>query len=88
MRALRQKTPERRRRRAPETMPPTPSLLRWVYVARVCVATVVFVAAAFYFPTVSPGVIVTVAVAALSSVVVTGVSFFHTHIRRAPPSCM
>ncbi len=85
MRGLHHTPSDRRGRRAPETMPPTPSLLRWVYVARVCVATVVFVAAAFYFPTVASGVIVTVAVAALCSVVVTGFSFFHTHIRRAPP---
>jgi len=73
-------------RSRPESIPAATSLLRWVYVGRVSVATVVFVAAAFYFSAVSPGVMVTVAVAALLSLTVTAVSAFYTHVREVPPS--
>ena len=64
---------------------PTPlGLLQWVYVGRVLVAVVVFVTAAFYFEALPTEVILTLAVAALTSLVVSGGSFFHTHVSRRP----
>ena len=66
-------------------MPSVTALMRWVYVGRVSVATTIFVAASFYFAETPPGVIVTVAVAAVLSLIVTGASIFHTHIRGVVP---
>ncbi|MFB3112113.1 MAG: histidine kinase dimerization/phospho-acceptor domain-containing protein, partial [Gemmatimonadales bacterium] len=66
-------------------MPSVIALMRWVYVGRVSVATTIFVAASFYFAETPPGVIVTVAVAAVLSLIVTGASIFHTHIRGVVP---
>ncbi len=77
---------EKRHKRFGDAIPSTASLLRWVYVGRVSVATVIFVAAAFYFAAVSPGVIVITAVAAILAIVVTAVSAFHTHIRARAPT--
>ena len=66
-------------------MPSATALMRWVYVGRVSVASTIFVAASFYFAETPPGVIVTVAVAAVLSLIVTGASIFHTHIRGVVP---
>ncbi len=66
-------------------MPSVTALMRWVYVGRVCVASTIFVAASFYFTETPPGVIVTVAVATVLSLIVTGASIFHTHIRGVVP---
>ena len=66
-------------------MPSVTALMRWVYVGRVSVAITIFVAASFYFAETPPGVIVTVAVAAVLSLIVTGASIFHTHIRGVVP---
>jgi len=60
-------------------------LLQFVYVGRVMVAVVVFVAAAFYFNAVPPETIVILAAAALISVSASTLSFWYTHIRRAEP---
>jgi hypothetical protein len=46
---------------------------------------VVFVVATFYFRALPPEFIVILAFAALASVVASGLSFWHTHIRRASP---
>lgn len=62
-----------------------PWLLQFVYVGRVMVAVVVFVAAAFYFNAVPPETIVILAAAALISVSASTLSFWHTHIRHAEP---
>ena len=67
------------------TMPSAASLMRWVYVGRVSVASTIFVAASFYFANTPRGVIVTVAVAAVLSLMVTGASIFHTHVRAVVP---
>ncbi len=67
-------------------LPGPTSLLSWVYVSRISVATVVFLAAAFSFSTVAPGVIVTLSVAALLSLFVTGISVFLSHVRKVPLS--
>ena len=70
---------------SPYRMPAATSLLRWVYVGRVCVASVILFSASL-FPETSRGVIVTVTIAAFLSLLVTGGSFFHTHIRGSFPS--
>ncbi|MGD2135262.1 MAG: ATP-binding protein [Gemmatimonadales bacterium] len=65
---------------------PSPwGLLQWVYVGRVTVAIVVFVAAAVYLKYLPPETIVILAVAALASVIVSTLSFWHTHIRNREP---
>jgi two-component system sensor histidine kinase PilS (NtrC family) len=60
------------------------NLLKWVYFGRVAVAIVVFVAAAFSFEDVLPQTIVTLAVAALASVLMSAWSVWYTHISRRP----
>lgn len=65
--------------------PRAADLLRLVYAGRVMVAIVVFVAAAFYFRAQPPGVILALAIGAIASVVVSALSIWHTHIRRATP---
>lgn len=67
-------------------MPSPAGLLQWVYLGRVTVAIVVFVAAAPYLNILSKGMIVTLAVAALTTVIATTLSFWYTHIRNAEPS--
>lgn len=66
-------------------MPSARDLLRWVYLGRIALAIVVFVAAAFYFTSVPPETILILAIAALTSVIVTAPSVWHTHLRRADP---
>lgn len=66
-------------------MPSARDLLQWVYLARVVVPIVVFVAAAFYFKALPPETILILAVLAITSVVVSSLSVWHTHIRGAQP---
>jgi two-component system sensor histidine kinase PilS (NtrC family) len=62
---------------------PSPlGLLQWLYVGRVLVALAVFLAAAFSFRALAPEVLLTLAVAALTTVLVSGASAFYTHILR------
>ncbi len=63
-------------------IPSARDLLQWVYVGRVLVAVVVFVAAAFYFRAQPPEVILTLATAAIASVVASSGSFLYSHLRR------
>ena len=67
-------------------MPTTAALLRWVYVGRLSVATAIFVAAAFYFTATPRTWFLIVTLALVLSLVVTGISFYYTHIRGAPPT--
>jgi two-component system sensor histidine kinase PilS (NtrC family) len=60
-------------------------LLRWVYLGRLIVAIVVFVAAAFYFKAVPPETILILAIAALATVIATSLSVWYTHILGAEP---
>jgi len=60
-------------------------LLRWVYLGRAIVPLVVFLAAAFFFRAQRPEVIVTLAIAALMSVLAAGLSVWYTHVREAQP---
>jgi two-component system sensor histidine kinase PilS (NtrC family) len=65
---------------------PSPrGILRWIYLGRVTVAIVVFVAAALYFAAVPPETILILAIAAISSVVVTSLSVWYTHVRGSEP---
>ncbi len=76
------------RNREVEHVPSLPNarrLLQWVYVGRVLLAMVVFVAAAFYFRAQPPEVLLALAIAAILSVMVSGVSVWYTHIRHAAP---
>jgi two-component system sensor histidine kinase PilS (NtrC family) len=57
-------------------------ILQWVYVGRVLVALAVFSAAAFSFQAVHPAVLLILAVAALASLGMSGVSAFYTHVVR------
>jgi two-component system sensor histidine kinase PilS (NtrC family) len=57
-------------------------ILQWVYVGRVLVALAVFIAAAFSFQAVHPAVLLILAVAALASLAMSGVSAFYTHVLR------
>jgi two-component system sensor histidine kinase PilS (NtrC family) len=66
-------------------LPNTRRLLQWVYVGRVLLAMVVFVAASFYFRAQPPEVLLALAIAALASVLVSGVSAWYTHVRGAVP---
>lgn len=63
----------------------THELLKWVYLGRVTLAVVMFMAASFSFNAVPPSTIVALAVAALASVSVSGLAVWHTHIRRSRP---
>jgi PAS domain S-box-containing protein len=68
--------------------PPVPGplgILQWVYVGRIVVALAVFLAAAFSFTAIAPGVLLTLAIAALASFVASGASAFYTHVARKAP---
>jgi two-component system sensor histidine kinase PilS (NtrC family) len=69
--------------RAP-SFPNAHQLLQWVYVGRVLLAVVVFVAAAFYFRAQPPEVLLALAIAAIASMIVSAGSVWYTHIRRSP----
>lgn len=66
-------------------MPDVRALLRLAYIGRVCVAIGIYVAAAFYFKEVEPGILVLVASAAVLSVSVSAVSAWYTEVRRVAP---
>ena len=70
-------------------MPSARDVLQWVYVVRVTVPMVLFVAAALHFKAVPPetivGTILILAIAAIASVIVSGLSVWYTHIRRVEP---
>lgn len=64
--------------------PEAQRILPWIYVGRVLVATVVFVAAAFYFRAVPPGVLLALAIGAIGALAMSGASAFYTHILGRP----
>ncbi len=66
-------------------VPTAEGLLRSVYLGRVIVAIVVFAAAALSFRTVPPETILVLAIAALASVIVSGVALWHTHVKHRIP---
>ncbi len=71
--------------RVADHIPSVRGLLRWVYLGRVTVAIVVFVAAAVNISAVPPDTILILAIAAIATVIVTSLSIWYTHIRGAEP---
>ena len=67
-------------------IPTSAALLKWVYVGRLSVATAIFVAFSFYFTEHPPAQFFTITLALVLSLVFTGASFFHTHVRDAVPT--
>ena len=70
----------------PTTVPSARAILQWVYLGRVAVAVVVFLAAGLAVRTVDATVILVLAIAMASALVVSGGSFFYTHILGRRPS--
>lgn len=65
---------------------PTPqSLLRSVYVGRLCVAAAIYLAATFKFPVVAPVDLLVTSFMLVTAVLVTIASYWHTHIRSRSP---
>lgn len=67
-------------------LPEAGRILQWWYFGRVVVAIVVFAAAALSISAVASETILILAIAALSSLIMSGFSFWHTHVRRAVPT--
>ena len=65
---------------------PTPqSLLRSVYVGRLCVAAAIYLAATFKFAVVAPVDLLVTSFVLVTAVLVTIASYWHTHIRNRSP---
>jgi two-component system, NtrC family, sensor histidine kinase PilS len=75
-------TPQRVRPDLPEAG----RILQWWYFGRVVVAIIIFAAAALSISAVASETILILAIAALSSLIMSGFSFWHTHVRRAAPT--
>lgn len=69
----------------PVKLPQTRGILRWVYVGRVAVALVVFVAAALVLRTTDPGTLLILSIAAVASLLFTAGSVWVTHVRGVEP---
>ena len=67
-------------------IPTSSALLKWVYLGRLSVATAIFVAFSFYFTEHPPAQFFIISLALVLSLVFTGASFFHTHVRGAVPT--
>ena len=73
-------------RGAPGSVIPTPqSLLRSVYVGRVCVAAAIYLAAVFKWAVAAPLDILVTSFMLVATVVVTIASYWHTHLRGRSP---
>jgi two-component system sensor histidine kinase PilS (NtrC family) len=68
------------------TISTSAALLKWVYVGRLSVATAIFVAFSFYFTEHPPAQFFIITLTLVLSLVFTGASFFHTHVRGAVPT--
>jgi two-component system sensor histidine kinase PilS (NtrC family) len=71
--------------RADQSVPGPLGILQWIYLGRVLVALALFFSAAFYFQAVSPGVLLTLALATLATFVASGGSAFYTHVLQRRP---
>ncbi len=83
--APRERSPDSEPSGQPSAFPSARILFQWLYVGRVTVAIVVFVAAALSFRAIKPEYLVALAVAAVASVLVTAPSLWYTHVKRADP---
>lgn len=66
-------------------LPPVQTLLRSVYVGRVCVAVAVYLSAVLKFKVAAPLDILVVSFVLVATVVVTSASYWYTHIRARAP---
>ena len=64
-------------------IPSANQILGWMYVGRIMVALVVFAAAALSISAVTSETILILAIAALSALIISGASAWHSHVRRA-----
>ncbi len=83
--APRERSPDSEPSGQTSAFPSVRILFQWLYVGRVTVAIVVFVAAALSFRAIKPEYLVALAVAAVASVLVTAPSLWYTHVKRADP---
>ena len=67
-------------------LPEAGRILQWWYFGRVVVAIVIFAAAALSISAVASETILILAIAALASLIISGFSFWHTHVRRVAPT--
>jgi len=79
-------TPIPRRRRAPlGAVPPALTLLKWLYVGRITVASAVFLAAALSWWAADPTALLVASLSVTLALVVTAAAYWHTHLRLAEP---
>ncbi len=70
---------------AASIVPSARSLLRWLYVGRVCVAAAIYLAAFLKFSVAAPLDVLVTSLLLVTTVVVTIASYWHTHVRGRPP---
>jgi two-component system sensor histidine kinase PilS (NtrC family) len=72
-------------RRAPAkgTVPPVPTLLRWLYIGRISIAFAVFVAAALSWWQADLTQLLVASVSVTAAMIVTALSFWYTHLNHA-----
>jgi len=75
----------RPRRPAAGTVPPALTLLRWIYVGRIAVASAVFLAAALSWWKADPAALLVASLSVLLALVVTAGSYWYTHVLLAEP---
>ena len=73
--------PPRAARPSPGVVPPVRTLLQWLYIGRVSVATAVFLAAAFAWWRSDLTALLVASVSVTLALAVTGLSFWYTHVR-------
>jgi len=70
-----------RRRPEPGAVPPARTLLRWLYLGRLSISTAVFLAALFSWWRADLTQLLVASISVTAALVVTGLSFWHSHIR-------
>ncbi len=73
-----------RRSSAPGTVPPVPTLLRWLYTGRLAVAVGVFLAAALSWWRADLTQLLIASVSVTLTLIVTALAFWYTHLSRRP----
>ena len=76
--------PDGRRART-GTVPPAPTLLKWIYLGRITVASAVFLAAALSWWAADPTALLVASLSVTLALVVTAAAYWHTHVRLAEP---
>jgi two-component system sensor histidine kinase PilS (NtrC family) len=75
----------RQKRFTTGTLPETRQLLSWVYLARMTLAAAIFVAAAWVWRDAPPGTTLTTTLLFVGALLMTGASFWYTHLARRTP---